>query len=255
MKKIEILFPEIGNLYGDLQNVEYMRRACDEIEIIEDHLTEEPYFVENTPDMIYMGTMTEQSQSLAIKKLLKYKDRLISLIESGTCFLITGNAMEIFGMTIRDEEGNIEECLGIFPIETVRNMKNRFNSLYLGEFKDEKESMKIVGFKSQFSHSMRCDDANALFEIRGDGTTKCLFDTLRGCGMNPDTAEEGIRYKNFMGTYIIGPLTILNPPFTKWLLAKCLEIKNANLPFESEAMDAYRARVDEYSEENRGFYY
>ena len=33
--KVEILFPEVCNLYGDLQNVYYLRRCCPELEIVE----------------------------------------------------------------------------------------------------------------------------------------------------------------------------------------------------------------------------
>ena len=65
---------------------------------------------------------------------------------------------------------------------------------------------------------------------------------------------EGIRKNNFMGTYVIGPLLVLNPPFTKWLL-KGIGAGDVKLAFEKEAMEAYEARVKEYSDPNTGFYY
>lgn len=57
-----------------------------------------------------------------------------------------------------------------------------------------------------------------------------------------------------MATYIIGPILALNPPFTKYLLEKC-GVSNAELAFETAAMDAYNARVAEYSDPSTGFYY
>ena len=59
---------------------------------------------------------------------------------------------------------------------------------------------------------------------------------------------------NFMGTYVIGPLLILNPPFTKRLL-RDMGAGDVTLAFEKEAMEAYEARVKEYSDPNTGFYY
>ena len=57
-----------------------------------------------------------------------------------------------------------------------------------------------------------------------------------------------------MGTYVIGPLLILNPPFTKRLL-RDMGAGDVTLAFEKEAMEAYEARVKEYSDPNTGFYY
>ncbi len=256
MIKVEVLFPEIANLYGDLQNIEYLKRSSGgEIEVIEDNLIDEPYFVHEKPDLIYMGTLTEKSQILALGKLRGYTERLIELIEEGVPFLLTGNAMEIFGKEISDKEGSSVRCLEIFPIETKRDMMNRFNSLYLGKFTTEdaqgntEGEVTIVGYKSQFTHSYWVDE-DAVFP------KECgyLFNTEKGIGLNPEIGQEGIRYKNFMATYLIGPLLILNPPFTKWLLG-FLGIENPTTEFEAEAMEAYDARVKEYSEPDRGFYY
>ena len=54
--------------------------------------------------------------------------------------------------------------------------------------------------------------------------------------------EEGIRVNNFMATYVIGPLLVLNPPFAKYLLEKC-GADSGDLAFEEAAMEAYDARV------------
>ena len=199
--KVEVLFPEVCNLYGDLMNVEYLRRSAGGFDVIETSLKSEPYFASNDDvSLIYMGTMTESAQELVLKALRPYKERIESLIDAGKIFLITGNALEIFGEYIENEDGSRIECLGIFKTHAVRKMLERYNSLYVGKFA---EDMDIVGFKSQFTHSY--------------GEFEGLFKTVRGDGLNPETKAEGIKKNNFFATYIIGPILVLNPPFTVFL--------------------------------------
>lgn len=254
--KIEVLFPEIANLYGDLENISYLKKSCPEAEITETHLNDEPLFVSEKPSLIYMGTMTESAQTLAVEKLAAYRDVLKARIDDGTLFLITGNALEIFGRRISDKDGTETECLGFFPTYAKRDMMNRYNSLYLGEFAADDtenaggEPMKIVGYKSQFTHSYADENAESCVYADYDA----LFDSKCGPGLNPDVTGEGIRKNNFMATYIIGPILVLNPPFAKYLLAK-MGIAEPELAFEEAATEAYEVRVKEYEDPNTGFYY
>ncbi|MCI5825548.1 MAG: hypothetical protein MR006_02650, partial [Arcanobacterium sp.] len=130
-------------------------------------------------------------------------------------------------------------------------------------------TVEIVGFKTQFGHS-RTRDGNAPHAAAGLSLTP-LFRTKRGVDFDgteielnsaasqPTSSEggayssswgEGVRMNNFMGTYLTGPLLILNPPFTKWLLAQ-LGVNNPRLPFEEAAMDSYRTRVADFHEPSR----
>ena len=76
--KIEVLFPEVANLYGDLSNIEYLKKCLnDDVEIIETSLNDEPAFVkQNDINLIFMAGMTEKSQEIVIKKLKPYADRM-----------------------------------------------------------------------------------------------------------------------------------------------------------------------------------
>lgn len=244
--KIEVLYPEIANFYGDLENIDYLKKSYPEIEISKTHLNDEPLFVSEKPDLVYMGTMTESAQLLVIEKLRAYKDALRARIDDGTLFLITGNALEIFGKSIKDKDGTEVECLGIFPTMAKRDMMNRYNSLWLGNFED----MKIVGYKSQFTHSYK--DENAKDCLYPD--FQAAFAAERGPGLNPDITGEGIRQNNFIATYIIGPILVLNPPLAKWVL-KQMGVPAPVLAFEDAAMEAYEVRVKEYSSPDTGFYY
>ena len=94
--KIEVLFAEVCNLTGDYQNVVYLQQTLPEAEFVFTSLTQEPDFISSRPDMIYMGTMTEDAQRRVIEKLMPHKARLAQLIDDGVVFLMTGNACEVF---------------------------------------------------------------------------------------------------------------------------------------------------------------
>ncbi len=230
---IEYLFPEVSNLYGDPFNIKYMAKCILEnglsAEIVEDSLNGEPFFASHKPDMIYMGPMTEHSQELVIDRLKGYKDRFKELIDEGVLFLITGNAPEIFETGIECEDGRIIEGLGLFSFTAKRKMFNRYNSLFLGEF----EGIKVVGNKSQFTHSY------------GNTEKEGFIKVTRGDGFAPGEAYEGIRRKNFFATYLLGPLLPLNPLLTKYFLS-LMGINEPKTAFEAEAMNAYKIRLAEF---------
>ena len=196
--KIEILFPEFCNIYGDYGNIIYLKECLPEAEFIETSLNEEPKFITEDVDLVYMGSMTEKVQEKIIKKLIPYKETIKEQIDGEKAFLFTGNSFEIFGRYIENEDKTQIEGLGIIDIYSKREMFNRYNSIFLGDF----EGIKLVGFKDQFAHQY------------GNNSDKYFAKAIRGAGLNRNSKLEGIRIKNFIGTSILGPLLPLNPLFT-----------------------------------------
>ena len=49
--KVEILFPEVGNLCGDLMNIRYLHQCCPELEVLETDLKSRPAFLEGGVDL------------------------------------------------------------------------------------------------------------------------------------------------------------------------------------------------------------
>lgn len=233
---IEYLFPEVSNLYGDPFNVKYLEKCIlengKECKVVKDELNKEPFFVKDTPSFVYLGPMTEHSQELVIDRLMQYKERIEELINQGVLFFVTGNAIEIFEERIECEDGKVIEGLSLYPYVAKRKMFARYNSLFLGDF----EGIKIVGNKSQFTHSY------------GDTNKYPFIKVIRGDGLAPGEGFEGFMDKNFMATYLLGPLLPLNPLLTKNILAK-LGITNPRLSFEEEAMKAYEIRLKEFENE------
>ena len=247
--RIEVLYPEICNLYGDLANIRYLKLCLPDAEVIRTSLQTRPRFLDEEVDLVYMGTTTEKGQILALDQLRFYRDRIFERIDEGMNFLITGNAMELFGESIEEDGEEVCKGLGLYPGIARRSSVNRFNSLFLGTFEPGKgeEPITVAGYKSQFGHTFGQTD-NALDDL-------ALFTPRRGPGMNRYAGGEGIRIRNFFASYVIGPLLILNPPFTKWYIRRQLGQEIEELAFEAAAMDSYNNRVEEYSDPNTGLYY
>lgn len=230
--KIEVLFPEFCNLYGDLANMKYLQKCLPEAEFIETSFDKEPVFVKEEVRLIYLGPMTENMQERAINKLKNYKNRLQEVIDHNTVMLLTGNSLEIFGKYIEKENGEKIEGLGIFPIYAKRDMMHRWNDMVLGKMKQQ-EDIEIVGFKNQFTQSY------------GDNTANPFVLVEKGTGLDKESKLEGIHQNNCIATYLLGPILIVNPLFTKYLLNK-MGVEHPTLAFETEVMEAYKKRLEEF---------
>ena len=131
--KVEILFPEVGNLCGDLMNIRYLRQCCPELEVVETDLKSRPAFLEGGVDLVYMGSATEKGLELMVKALTPYREELAACVAGGQRMLVTGTALDALGEYV--------------------------------------QAAQIVGFKSLFGHTYGADDpGTGLFKVvRGVG--------------------------------------------------------------------------------------
>ena len=74
--KIEVLFPEICNLCGDLMNVRYLQQSCPEIEVVETDLKSRPRFLDEEIALVYLGSATERGLELIVQALTPVKAEL-----------------------------------------------------------------------------------------------------------------------------------------------------------------------------------
>ena len=230
--KIEILFPEFCNLFGDMFNMKYLKMCMPEAEFIETALDSEPAFIDQDVNFIYLGPMTENTQEKVIQKLMPYRDKIKELIEKNIVFLFTGNSIEILGKYIENEDGSRIEALGIFDVYSKRDMMHRHNSYLIGKYED----IELVGFKSQFTM------------MYGDNTSDYFLEVEKGIGINKQSKLEGIKRNNFIGTYLLGPILILNPLFTKKLIQ--MMGQTPKIALEEDVMNAYEERLKELKKLN-----
>ncbi len=228
---IEVLFSEVCNLMGDGRNPAYLQATLPDARFIFTSLLDTPYFVNNTPDIIYLGSMTEATQRRVIAKLLPYRERIEALISANVPFLATGNAGEIFAKRIEYITEDITtEGLGIFDLTVKTNLFSRYNGKVLGTVED----ITVVGFRSQFSF------------IYGENSSCYFLKCSRGIGINKESILEGMRKNNLICTQLLGPILPLNPDFCEYFIG--LAGVKAEAAFKDASIAAYLQRVKEFTD-------
>ena len=200
--KILHLYHDLLNLYGEVGNIKILAKHLMEqkIEVIVERSTVGDEINFSDYDFIYLGSGTEKNQLVALKDLLRYKHELSNAIDDGLVMLATGNSLEIFGQYIRDLDGQKHDALKIFSFYTERSKtRTAADIVYSTDFLTE----KIIGFVNKASMVYAID--NYLFKVEF------------GIGANESSKQEGLREKNFFGTYVIGPLLVRNPHFLHYL--------------------------------------
>ena len=232
--KLEYLYPELGNLFGDGANMRYLRTCIPEAEYIETPLNAEPAFAgDGDVRFVYCGPMTERGQRMALPALRTYAKAMEERIEDGCCFLFTGNSLELVGESILTADDTLTG-LGLFPLQARQDLNKRYNGFFLGSW----EGQEITAFNSRFSH---CHPGAG---VEG------FASVIRGIGLEEGCAYEGVRRKNFLGTYLLGPLLVLNPMLTQKLMAT-LGAEAPEPAFFQEAMEAYTQRKKEFSDRRK----
>ena len=234
--KIELLFPEVANLFGDSGNLKYLEKLFPKAEYIRSNLDSIPRFITHDDvDLIVLLAMSEKTQEKLIEKFKPYKYEIEAAIEAGKHFLFLGNSLEILGEYIETDEGEKIAGLKIFPIYAKRQMMKRISSAFQGD----KDGIKIYGIKAQFTQIYFIDSES---EEKYSG----FCSVEKGIGLNKDSDKEGLHYKNFIATNVIGPLLILNPKFTKIWAENLGRDPELELPYSEIIYKAYERREAYY---------
>ena len=193
------LYHDIMNLYGEYANVAALKRMLEKNNVayeadtlsVNDNLQLSDY------DFIYVGSGTESNQKYVLQHLKNYKEDLKTYLENGKMLLMTGNAFEILGKEIVDAKGNKYEGLGFFDFTVTEQERTRNTADAI--FTLEDSDRPLVGFIN------KCSTIS--------GIENPLFQVKMGLGNETKGSAEGIRYKNFYGTHLTGPMLIKNPYF------------------------------------------
>ncbi len=216
---VEILFPEVCSLFGDYGNILFLEKNIGTIH--KTPLNQTPKFISEDIDLIYMGAMSESTQIDVLNKLMPYQDVLKDKIDKGLKVLFTGNAMDLLGEKIVEEDGSEIKALGFYDFKTILKRSPRLNATIVGKPKD---GLTIVGHKTQFTQTF------------GDNELNYFCKTEIGMGMNQNSQVEGIMDKGVVATNLIGPLLILNPDFAKSYL-------NVDIAYYDQLMDSKNQKI------------
>lgn len=198
MKEIRILhlFPKLLCLYGEYGNLTILQRTLESLGYtVQVRQWEDGALSLDDVQMVYVGSGTETAVWEANKRLLPHKDAICNAVENQTSFLVTGNAMALFGgQLVLDNETS--ESAGLFSYKTEMSQTKRYQADVLG--KDEKGET-YVGF------------VNTACVYRGvsEPAMKLLLNPK--LGNDKAGCDEGVMHQNFFGTQLIGPVLTKNP--------------------------------------------
>lgn len=211
------LYYDLLNLYGENGNIKALKNTLEQLGIdvyIKFVTLNEEINLKNV-DLLYIGMGTINNQKLALEHIRKYKKEIEGYINNNGFVLATGNAIELFGKKINYLEKS-KKALETFDYEA-----SEINFKIADEVLCKYTNIKnyIIGFTNRNS-VIKEDIKNPLFEI------------VKGTGNNLYNTKDGFQFKNFYGTYLIGPILIRNPEFLKYLIKKIVTSKNKNFKFK-----------------------
>ena len=224
------LFYDILNLYGESGNILALKYALEkqgvEVEIKEISLSDTLDLTDL--DFVYMGAGTEANQMLALEYLKKYLPHISQEVLGGKFFLVTGNAVELFGTHIQDGENKIE-TLGIFHYYTERTNERRVSECV---FKHKKVDDLILGFENH---------QGILRKV-----SLPMFEVIKGYGTEKDAGVEGFKHNSFRGTYLLGPILARNPKLLEFFVKELITRKDKNFEFKPFDLDIAQVAHDKF---------
>jgi len=191
------LYYDLMNLYGEIGNIKvltyHLKNQGIKVNIKNLSIDDDINFDEL--DLIYIGSGTNNNQLLVLNDILKYKEDINKYYNDNKFFLITGNAIELFGEQIIDIDNNVHEGLKLFDYYTKENKKRIVNEVYIPSLFTKEN---ILGFNNHFG---------SIYKDNIKLDNKFIFNN------------------NFYGTYTLGLLP-RNPSFTKYFIKQLIINKN-----------------------------
>lgn len=228
MKTIKIahLYYDLMNLYGENGNTRVLCKKLEEqkLKVLVHFLSIDDEIDFSLYDIFYIGSGSEENAILVLEHLKKYQSDLKNAILEGKFFIVTGNALELFGNKIIDLDDNYTKTLGIFDYDCkITDFRIIGEQVYTCPLIEE----KVIGFQNR--NTVINNYKNNLFEV------------INGTGYKPKVMQEGILEKHFYGTYLLGPLLVRNPYFLDEIAKEI--VKTLNLTYKTNKKDdvSYKA--------------
>lgn len=219
--KIAHLYYDLMNLYGENGNIRFLAYKLEEQNVkTEIHfLTIGDEIDFNAYDFFYCGTGSEENEALILKDLLKYKKDIKKAIDDHKFFLTTGNSYPLFGHQKETINGEIIDCLSIFP------------------YYSKEEEFRLIGEKKY--HCSLINKTIIGFENRSSVITNIEQNLFSSDDkkVKREIKNEGYQDQNFYGTFLLGPILVRNPYLCDFIVKKLLEEKN--IPYQKPNTDDY----------------
>lgn len=229
------LYPDLLNLYGDRGNILCMTQRLKwrgiDAEVKKFQLEDEIDF--STLDIVLLGGGSDREQKLVCSRLKEIQTDFKEYVEHNGVVIAVCGGYQLLGKYYKMNDQTIEG-LDLVDLYTEQGEGRLIGNVVI---QSELFDMPLVGFEN---HGGRTFIKNA----------KPLGKVLAGYGNNNEDGEEGIIYKNVIGTYLHGPLLPKNPHLCDYLLRKALENKYGSVELspldDKEELDANQYIVDRF---------
>lgn len=201
--KLAHLFPRLMSLYGEYGNIVWMEKLLREQGLEAERVECEDGELPPDADFIYAGSGTETALMAAAERLLPRYDGLRRAMDGGALLLATGNAMALFGTSIRRGD-RVIELPGLCGYETAVETEKRFSgdALTAG---DGPFAAPLVGY------------INTACIFTGVETPLTRLALGADLGNDKRSPAEGVVSGRFFGAQLTGPLLVKNPPAAAYL--------------------------------------
>ncbi|QCT75389.1 type 1 glutamine amidotransferase [Macrococcoides canis] len=215
-KTIEVFhfMPDKLNLYGDIGNIIALKKraAWRGIHVNVTDINTTVGIKISDADILFIGGGSDREQKIATDDLFHVKDDFKAAIEDGMPALTICGGYQFLGEKYITPDGQELRGLNILDFYTESKPERLIGNIVI-----ESDTFgQIVGFEN---HGGRT--------YHNYGT---LGHVVSGFGNNDDDKEEGLHYKNLLGTYLHGPILPKNHEITDYLLRTACERKNIQFP-------------------------
>jgi CobQ-like glutamine amidotransferase family enzyme len=230
------LYPKEMNLYGDHGNILTLQKRCKWRGIKTTVISYEPNKkLPKSPDLIFGGGGQDSGQVVIQNDLQKIAPHLKNWVENGVPTLVVCGLYQLFGNFFKTLDGDIIKGISVFNIKTLGGKERLIGNVIAAS----PRFGEIVGYENHSGRTYFESDLAPLGNIK------------KGAGNNGEDFEEGVIYKNAIGTYLHGPLLPKNPKIADFLLETALTRKygttklpklNDTLEKKSQTTSASRPR-------------
>jgi CobQ-like glutamine amidotransferase family enzyme len=201
------LYPDLLNLYADRGNIQVLRKRCEwrgiEVHIHRVERGERPRLTEY--HLVLLGGGSDREQALVAQTLREARQEWRDAVDSGLPLLAICGGYQLLGEYYQLPDGTKVPGLELLDLVTEAGHPRLIGNIAI----HSPEVGTIVGFEN---HGGRTRHRHA-----------ALGSVIRGHGNNGEDGQEGVRYKNVVGTYIHGPLLPKNPALADFVLGLALD--------------------------------
>ena len=192
--KIAYLYEDLMNTYGDSGDVKILSFLLKQkgYDTQVDNISLGMKFNAFDYDFVFFGGGQDFEQSVVAPDLQKHRQTIKEYIEADMPMLCICGGYQFLGKYYETSSGQTIEGLNIPPFHTLYKADSRM----IGDTEYKTEWGTVRAFEN---HSGRTyfDDKSEL---------KPFGEMIEGYGNNPDEKQEGMRYKNVIGSYSHGPV-------------------------------------------------